>query len=931
MNDLFPLTGFLRKTIPTTLITQESMAHVAEDISSYVNLLIAGTNELSDTMLLSLDAAAACVRATNHDLRPITSLLADVYLTGGASRDSVDIFRPDLITQEDGVILDRDTLQVRLARRPAIIHAIKDLTIDTVNGRLGNSLGDKRKYFEPSNAYSRSTQLEIESFGSPLEVALILDLGEKRAVNSLSFNLANFGVQYPIIDSVAVADDDCGYSPVILSASNSTSLHIEDFHFTNGEITVHFAEVYKRFIKINVIQQFPYSTGKNKEQRYAIGINKLKASFQTSEQSGELIVGPIKTQDEIFKIGINSAMSRFDLEEENIRLAISIDKEVWIPVQNSAVFDPESLMSKIVNFNTIDDNANSTNEIVVSFYLRVEMTGIDVSNKYPDGRYINRNLMMISRNANTGHVDGGNGEDFQKVYKESGTRFGSDVRLDRISVPGGIRPQDIVHMSIDGEPAVKGLRVEGEAVVDVTRELAITTKNLLVGFGYDKVHVTNHDLINNKPSMGFDPFNISLFGLSLPLQTEVHVDTVNNRHRSERYIPVIPVKQKAGQYTLRYPGGAYTLDLSEKMFFDNSQTLYAVPNDTTRVEVQDELGEHVGNITPTDINGTKYISLAELFCPLMPTHNGREYATWYPIVPLGEDQYVIVKNEALFGTYYNGAFPLIRSIKNTITPNTGEDITESTITSSTSKQIKAKYQLLGDDLKRTIKLKHTNIVDQSVTFDMSAASINALTREVPFINGKDEFVIAKDYFDVDNKNKTSITLHPKFIDDNKLSFKTCDHLFKRRVYSLDELIDKGEYFLDDSVVPNVIHLPEGLATSAASDTQLRYSIEPSRQSISGLYSINHTKGILYTVTPIDGLTAIQYQYSNVYGKYSGLQELNTNQYTRNGTVISIQSESDVAEPHLVLTSGKTESSIDYIESPVLYDFNLNIIDASGSI
>lgn len=922
---------FLNKDIPTVLINQQAMADLTANASDYVNNNIDDVNDISQKMLLALDATAATIRSTNKGLRPITSLLSDVFVTGGGSKDSVDIFSEDIISSSTGVVIDRDTFQIRLDRNPIVVHSPADIIINTANGRLGNTIEDKKRFFDINNIISVSSQLEIESFDSELEVSILIDLGSEKAVNNVSFHLVNFGVRSPTVDSVSTSHNGYTYLPSLISTSNSTSLEIEDFNFVDGNISMHIAEVYTRFIRVNLIQKFPYSTGSDLEKRYAIGINNLAVSFNSATDSGSIVIGPIKNQDEILKLAINSAMSRFTIDNPNIRMSISVDESTWIPIQNSAVFDPDSSLSKIINFNTIDNNSHNTDEIVVEFFMKIDMESIDVSYIYPGSRYINRDIVMVSRSANSALLSESNNEDYFNLFSESGIRFGSRATLNTLSDPGLLKSNTISSMRIDGVNIINGLGVSNDRVVDITKNIPISIDPLVIIFKYDKIHVTRNDLINNQPTMAFDPFGISLFGLSLATSSEVHIDTTEMSFSNREYLPVIPMSIAAGRYTLRYGTSTHTIDLSAGMFLSNSETIYAVPDDVDIVSVENELGEHVGNIVPMDMSNGKFISLLDLFTDGMPEANGVSHAKMYPLVNIKEDEYAVEEGKIVFGKYYKGKFPLPRAIIVDIQTNVDNVIGNIRIISDTSKQIKAEYSLLDDDLKKTIKLRHTNILDQSVTFDLSKASINALLREVRFVDGQSEFIISTEYVDIGNRNANSIDLDPGFIDDGTLSFKTGNSLFVNRVYSTSELIYKGEFFIDDSAVPNVIYLPEGIYTSAANDTEIRYNIEPTRQSISGLYSIDYTRGILHTVTPIDGHTGILYQYSSVYAKYMGMTSIDEEDFTRAGNSIAIKADNDVSVPYLALSSGKIDSSLEYRETPILYDFNLNIIDASNSI
>ncbi|MDB4534662.1 hypothetical protein N9242_07310, partial [Vicingaceae bacterium] len=723
------------------------------------------------------------------------------------------------------------------------------------------------------------------------------------------------------------------FRSIKILTSNSLSMDINDFNFQNGIINIHVDENIARFIKINLVQKTSYSTAETKRSRYAIGINSLEVGFYSAIEAGELIMGPFKSPDEIYKVSIQSDMIRFFIEEPNIKLSISLDKEVWIPLQNSSVFDPDSTLSKIVNFNNVDLSSINTDEPVVKLFIKIEMQSINVNYISPESRNINRQTINASNSVNSFITELDGDTDFLELFKYTDIKFGSRVSiLLDASSEHQIPVNSISFMESDGNKMLKGIGLDSEFIYNIERPMINDVSgNIVIQYGYDKIHVERNDLVKNIPTMDFDPFNIKIFEFTSILNTPISIQSVDKEFSKRGLIPVVPFNKSAGVYTLRYGNRSIEIDCKNGYFFDNREFLYAVQDDITEIVVYNEIGERVSILNPFTIDDVKYISLLEVLGSDITPSEGLIFNDKYPIVGLEANEYAIEFGKIVFGDYYKGSFNLDRVISSQIETNIDKVIDNFKLISHTSRQIKTSYQLLDSDLSTTIKLKHTNILEQSVSFDVSTAAINAFLEEVEYIDGQTEFKLEEEKVQPGNRGLNIIELDENYIDNGSITFSSSSDEFKRRAYSLNELIELGDYYIDTESVPNKILLPEDVYTDPSQESEIRYSVKPSKKSSSGLYSIDYLRGILHTVSNIDGETEIFYKYSSMYASYAGLNRINKNDYTISSRNITITIDDDKFNKYLLLSSNINKSNIDYLETPALVNFNLNIIDASNSI
>ncbi|RLA68536.1 MAG: hypothetical protein DRQ78_00170 [Epsilonproteobacteria bacterium] len=946
MSIIYNQADFLAKNIPTTDMDDEHMSLMYLGLSTYVNSNIEDVNQINNNMLELLDDAASLYKNTMRTLGGITNAIADTFVTGGGSRDSINIFNKQIKNVSTGVILDYDTLQVRLSREPLVRYSIKDISIKTRNGVLGNTVEEKRKYFDIENIISSTSRLEIESYDLPLNIEVDIDIGKNEAFNNIKFNLFNFGVRYPTIESISISEDGCNYKKIKISTSNSFSMDVNDFDFKDGMISIHTEESSSRYIKVNLIQKVPYNTGSTKRRRYAIGMNMLELAFYSAVEDGDIIIGPIKSSDEIFKIAAYSDMTGYDIESPNINLYISTDQVTWIPIQNSSVYDPKTELSKIINFNNIDNASFFTEEEVNEIFLRIEMNSFDVSHVSPPYQNVDRQVVNVSSSNRNIPINAVDNKDYINLFKYINIKYASRFYIPASSVNiDSIPTTNISNIEKDGVSLIQGLGIESDLIYDLSKSnLSNDSTETLIQFKYDKVHVTRNDLIENIPTYDFDPFDIELYGFSSILDNQDPIETKHNRFSMRNMLPVIPYKENKGDITLRYGDKSIIIPHKEGFFYDNREYIYAVSSSIDEIILEDQIGRVIKNIilpSPRDGEDIKFFSILNYLEPDMPDSSiedahGLKFNELYPLVELKEDEYAVEFGELVFGSYYKGVFPFKKVIASSIGTSIDNNLQNVKLTSSSSKQIRNTYQLKEYDFKTIIKLKDTNILEQSVSFDTSKASVNAFLTEVDFIDGQTEFILKKYYIQTDIINLNSIRLHEDYIDDGEIGFRSCSDVFSRRVYAEIELLDKGDYFIDKELIVDdkykyTIRLPEDIYTSASNDTEISYSIKPLRRSISGHYSVDHENGVIHTISKVDGNTSVSYKYSSVYAKYNALDIVDPKNYSISGTNLIIETEDEKSMKYLLVSLETQVSDLNYRETPTLLDFNLNTIDARNSI
>jgi hypothetical protein len=211
-----------------------------------------------------------------------------------------------------------------------------------------------------------------------------------------------------------------------------------------------------------------------------------------------------------------------------------------------------------------------------------------------------------------------------------------------------------------------------------------------------------------------------------------------------------------------------------------------------------------------------------------------------------------------------------------------------------------------------------------VKFDFSDASIFSFVKEVDFINGIDEFNTGNKVEVNIPKNENKFSLGHKVDHFCEIKFVGYSSIFNNRVFDRKELINAGDYMLNDiSDSETEVILPDNIKTHDIISTVA--IIDVGIESVgNGYFSIDYNNGIIYSQTIIDGNIKIEYIYSNIFIGGKELTYINKDEYTVSGRQVSFKSPSD--EMSISIISKVSESySLDIYKSPTINDLTLNTV------
>jgi len=590
----------------------------------------------------------------------------------------------------------------------------------------------------------------------------------------------------------------------------------------------------------------------------SIILNKINIVSMDSFKTGSIVFGPVKDNISIKKIAVDfiEQQSKYS----NIKVFISTDNKTWIETSRS---NRDNLSQKVFNINNIDKDSYFFEQEVRSFYVKFEISALESTaniKAIPD--------IFIATDVSTNYTE---------------QAYGSDYAVYQVDMATGNGYGRIV------------LEQNDESVV-------IGTRNEKPFTDYKKLEIDSNTMV---VAESFIEQDIAIYGISTPVLTEVG----EGYTESACLVPIVP----HGVYRIQISGASTYIDMSHGVIGSIDRFNIEATQESIAY-VYNAIGELIGTVTATSIEDKYIISMHDLFFGI---NNDTSFNKYYPIITPA-NTYSISGYRVVYSGHPTTSINInkikeerIRSIE--VSKQSGR------IKSEVLKTGKWEGLLSEEAFKKKVKLKHCNLINGSISINDNNAYVSSIRKEVGFIDGKTEFS-AKEYKSISvigSPNMSNIIdmdaygVEVKNNEQMDVSGET--NLFTNLVTSENELINEGDYFVND----NKIYLPEGVFLSAYIETTLSFSAVSNTYN-SGLFSVDYRNGILYSNTPIDSATIIKYQYSLMFASFIETKRV-TEGYIDTGSSIIIHG--DDGRYYLKLEA-KDKSMKKINTSPIIKNINI---------
>lgn len=196
--------------------------------------------------------------------------------------------------------------------------------------------------------------------------------------------------------------------------------------------------------------------------------------------------------------------------------------------------------------------------------------------------------------------------------------------------------------------------------------------------------------------------------------------------------------------------------------------------------------------------------------------------------------------------------------------------------------------------------------------------------EVDYIDGVQEFIESEYITELLEKNSNEFILKGNPTIDS-IKFSGDVSLFKKQVYSEYDLGIPGSWFLLEKNGKYVIKINKRNSTSEYTYTYITY-ISKALNKREGLYSVDYTRGILYSSTSLKN-TKISYKRAIQYVKSQKMVQINAEEYNKS-TLYNIPTDSETRLSYIYqIKKEQLETrSQEYIISPKISMITLGDVD-----
>ncbi len=910
-------------------------------------------NETNDSYLGYLDNIASFNQVALKDLKTMYSLLGDLYVLNGRTSKSVDIFELSKhIFSNTSMRVNPSSDEIKISSQDNYSDdfvtsklSIRDVRVaprvgDQINKDIFIGRYKENKNNELSNILTKEYELTIHSVDKPLVFSLVIDLGDIKPVNMVSFSIDTKLIPYVSIKGLEVSQNN-SYVPIRISnsdANTATAYNVLDISGPiKSTLLIDFDNQLTRFIKVDLsCSNFEII---NARRVFSLTLNGLKTGFYVPNETGSVVFGPIKFTDEVLKLSIDSVLENYNIDEPNINLSISNEKNGGFqPLINSIEFNPDTTTKNIVNYNNISLDSVNTQNPVKEIYLKVDMTSIKAKladivnvNIMDIESYIQRNRISLGRTSRTVFVaQGANNKDSFSVLRELKGYSGYNTIL---SAGDLISTANLVQNEKSGE-------IMGSAIYSTTKP-SLDLPYFVVAQSNKHRFVTKPERtflrITEKtscyPRFGYDKYRIQLFGYSLPILTNYsgNSEISNNRFYISNIEPsfyCLPLKIKAGRYKLQLNESDYVmLDFSSGFIQSVTETHFLIEkDDITTYTLTNEVGEIIGTGPIATLGDIKYISIFDdlIDSSKIPVIAGFVFNKIFGISPNGNSQFSLVAKGLIFNQPFIGD---ISNLYKIIKTQLNKFFFGIQLVLENKKVLKIEETLTESSYRYSYKLSHTRIVPGSIEFNAESAAINPFILEVNYENGKKEFVIPEVTRQEGNTGLNEISLSSFFVGDESapILFDGENDLFVNRVFSSEELISRGDWYFNRTDLK--IELPDGVSTSDTFDTAIIYNIR-GRLNSYGLYSVDYFNGIIYTNAPMDSSIKIKYLTSYVFATYEHFEEIDNSKFNlKDGQLSIVETNENNKNDYLIIYNRLNDVSPDkeILVSPKIKNLKINVL------
>lgn len=658
---------------------------ILTDVDNTINSAISDTNSAATRMYNSIKNYSEEVEGYRKKISVMGDMITDLNVITGNTKTSVQLSDLPVVSSKGITYKDSgftlDTLReatIEYDAATSLILSEKPYIIKDMSGRT-KTLSDVFKYDTP-------TTLEVTQLGYSFK--FVLKYSKISKINRLVLTLPQELEDYPFIDSItAVSKNNVSTIPVRILNHNSYNYSLDDNRVVGNRYEIDIESISTKEIEITFTSKISTK----------FELVSLKTEYHIYETNGEIVLGPVVSDEPILKIGLSSVNT-----SDNVTLSVSTDNNEWILLKDVNTIE-EGNNRKVVSFNTINSRSFKTESKVLSLYIKLSLKASTIESVVTNEAYEDYREDGLIDPSVLSSVENGRYSAYR--VKTSDFTYGRNAYSSTTEIDESTR-EDMSRLFIAGYQKVLGFSssiyaLGKDSLVNNNIDIELKPKRLEAKVDIDT---------NTFDSVGGDLYDIMV----VDIRESINTLASNNlcfklKHKEDTYKLVSKVSKDY-----------ITFKVDSNYITNSTQTLFEVPYDD--ILLKDSLGETLVTFAKEGLfsvedKGSDGETVKHYFVNLIDILYEKfyikdyKYNPMYPIKALESNEYAMLDGRLVLG---KGSIVNVVGFK-TIKSKINKSVNISYQNGNSWKRIDPLYTYnhtqidLRDQEVSVIKLDHTSI------------------------------------------------------------------------------------------------------------------------------------------------------------------------------------------------------------------------------
>ena len=328
-----------------------SCSRLQTEVNSIIDVTNIAITESYNTIMNSADK----INRIKDKVAVLGDMLTDLKIINGTTGLNTNFTDLDIYSTQ-GVIIDDDVITldktketiVEFDNRSSILFSTKPLSLLSTSG--------KEKTIEEVLKYRDLTKLSVNSIN--ISVNFTLKYSRISKINQIVIHLPINTTVYPSISELKyLSSTTNNYMPINFQDTTSNIIDIDEERKIGNVYTFDIDPIDTKEITFTL---------NTKESSY-IDILGIETKHVERALSGEIILGPVVTDDPILKVGVSSEYST-----DNVEIEISHNLLNWFPMTDTDRINLDN-NRKILAYNTVNQDSFKTESDVNTMYIKLKL------------------------------------------------------------------------------------------------------------------------------------------------------------------------------------------------------------------------------------------------------------------------------------------------------------------------------------------------------------------------------------------------------------------------------------------------------------------------------------------------------------------------------------------------------------------------------